>query len=134
MTLDEAIGELPLTVEITNPETPFGGVQVYGLEIPVQIVFQPPGGTGGGGGGGDIPTTDLVTSVFTRVGDVVALDGDYRLDQIDPPVANFTLAGKLRIKADGSFQLWNPDQGKWHSLEVHGTAGAEYITISAGES
>jgi hypothetical protein len=40
----------------------------------------------------------------------------------------------LRIKADGSFQLWNPDQNKYHTLQVRGLAGAEYLTIGAGET
>jgi hypothetical protein len=40
----------------------------------------------------------------------------------------------MRIKADGFFQLWNPDQAKYHTLLVHGAAGEEYITLGAGES
>ena len=39
----------------------------------------------------------------------------------------------FRVKSDGSFQLWNPDQSKWHTLQVRGAAGGEYITIGAGE-
>jgi hypothetical protein len=44
-----------------------------------------------------------------------------------------TQAG-FRIKSDGSFQIWNPDQSKFHTLQVRGAAGAEYITIGAGET
>jgi hypothetical protein len=39
-----------------------------------------------------------------------------------------------RIKIDGSFQLWNPDQSKFHTISVAGAAGAEYLTIGAGET
>jgi hypothetical protein len=39
---------------------------------------------------------------------------------------------KSRIMADGQFLLFNPDQSKYHTLTVRGSAGAEYITISAG--
>jgi hypothetical protein len=48
-----------------------------------------------------------------------------------PPV---TFPGSWRVKADGTFQLWNPDQSKWHTLLVHGLVGAEYLTIGAGET
>lgn len=75
----------------------------------------------------------LVTSVFGRTGDVVAQAGDYVLNQISPPTANWTLVNQLRIKATGELQLWNPDQSKWHTLQVRGLAGGEYITIGAGE-
>lgn len=77
--------------------------------------------------------TNPVDSVFGRIGAVVAQTGDYTLNQIGAPTANWTLNG-LRIKADGSFQLWNPDQSKWHELKIGGLAGAEYIVIGAGES
>lgn len=36
--------------------------------------------------------------------------------------------------ADGEFQLWNPDQSKWHSIYVRGGAGAEQLVIGAGEA
>jgi hypothetical protein len=48
-----------------------------------------------------------------------------------PPI---TFPGSWRVKADGTFQLWNPDQSLWHTLLVHGLATAEYLTISAGET
>lgn len=44
-----------------------------------------------------------------------------------------TVAGKYRIKDDGTFQLWNGTQNKWHSLAISGAAGAEVLTIAAGE-
>ena len=81
---------------------------------------------------GAVPSSTAVTSVFTRVGDVVAQTGDYTLDQIGAPTANWTLAG-MRVTAAGAFQLWNPDQSLWHTLQVRGVAGGEYITIGAGQ-
>jgi hypothetical protein len=48
--------------------------------------------------------------------------------------AALTVATKYRIKNDGSFQLWNATQSKWHTLGVTGAAGAEVLTIGAGES
>jgi hypothetical protein len=39
---------------------------------------------------------------------------------------------KLRILADGTLQIFNPDQSKYHTLTVRGAAGAEYLTIAAG--
>lgn len=44
-----------------------------------------------------------------------------------------TVATKYRIKNDGTFQLWNPDQSKWHALSLSGAAGAETLSIAAGE-
>lgn len=38
-----------------------------------------------------------------------------------------------RIKTDGTFQLWNPDQSKYHSIKIRGNAGEEYIEIGTGE-
>ena len=40
----------------------------------------------------------------------------------------------VRIKADGTLQIWNPDQSTFHSLLVRGAAGAEYLEIGAGEA
>lgn len=34
---------------------------------------------------------------------------------------------------DGELQLWNPDQSKWHTLYISGTAGAETLTIGPPE-
>ena len=48
--------------------------------------------------------------------------------------AALTVAAKYRIKGDGTFQLWNATQSKWHTLAITGAAGAEAITIGAGES
>lgn len=75
-----------------------------------------------------------VTSVFGRIGAVTAQVGDYVLNQIGPPTQNWILPNQLRIKASGELQLWNPDQSKWHTLQVRGLAGGEYITIGAGEA
>lgn len=35
----------------------------------------------------------------------------------------------MRIKADGSFQLWNPDQSKYFTILIRGAAGQEYIDL-----
>jgi hypothetical protein len=141
-TLDEIASPAPavsltgndaVLVEVQNPESSFGGVVIeMPSEIPVVVDFVT--GSGAGAGGPSLPATNLVTSVFARQGAVVAVTGDYTLNQIAPPLSNWTLPGKLRVKADGSFQLWNADQSKWHTLQIHGGAGAEYITIGAGET
>jgi hypothetical protein len=70
-------------VEVFGQETPFGGVQILGAnDDVVQVTFGGTSITGGGGTGGGSgpvlpPSTNLVTSVFTRIGDVVAMPGDY---------------------------------------------------------
>lgn len=65
-------------------------------------------------------------------------DGSYwRLTATTPTwaqVGGLPVSTFFRIKSDGSFQLYNTDQSKWHTLTVRGTAGAEYITIGAGET
>lgn len=43
------------------------------------------------------------------------------------------LAG-MRITADGRFQLFNPDQNKYHTISVAGGVGEEYMEIAAGEA
>jgi len=48
--------------------------------------------------------------------------------------AALTVAGKYRIKGDGTFQLWNGTQSKWHTLTITGPTGAEALSIGAGES
>ncbi len=58
----------------------------------------------------------------------------------DPPyplpgaLALKTVAGKYRIKDDGSWQLWNADQSLFHTITVSGAAGAETFSIAAGEA
>jgi hypothetical protein len=53
-----------IKVEVLNPETPFGGVQVFGAadQVPVQI---------------EINTGSPVLSVFGRIGNILPLCGDY---------------------------------------------------------
>ena len=121
-------------VVVINPEQPFGGVVVYLPQsaVPIVVSITPPG-SGGGGQGPPVPVEIPVTSVFGRLGNVVAVSGDYSLDKIAPPAANWTLIGGIRVKNDNSFQFWNPDQSAWHTLQIHGSSGAEYITIGAGE-
>lgn len=41
--------------------------------------------------------------------------------------------GKFRIKTDGTFQLYNPDSAKYHTLSLSGNNGSVTIIISAGE-
>jgi hypothetical protein len=123
--------DVPVGVTIVNPESPFGGVVI---QMPLETVVVGMAPPGSGVGGPSLPVVFPVTSVFSRSGDIVAAIGDYTLDQIGAPVANWILPAHLRIKADGSFQLWNPDQSKWHTLLVHGLAGAEYLTIGIGEA
>jgi hypothetical protein len=122
----------PAQVTVLNPEQPFGGVIVQFPSETVVVNL---------GNGSRAPTEDIsapvigaVESVFGRDGAVTAEPGDYSLDQISPPATAWTLPAGVRIKSGNAFQLWNPDQGKWHTLQVRGTAGAEYITIGAGES
>jgi len=45
-----------------------------------------------------------------------------------------TTAGKYRFKIDGSLQLWNATENKWHTLTISGAPGAEVLSIGAGES
>ena len=61
----------------------------------------------------------------------------YSEAQVDTLLAGkvaLTVAGHYRIKSDGSLQLWNPTQSKFHTLSLSGTAGAELLTIGAGEA
>lgn len=44
-----------------------------------------------------------------------------------------SVAGKYRFKVDGSFQLYNATQSKYHTISISGSAGAEQIDIGAGE-
>lgn len=64
MNLDNIATEIDaVKVEIFNPETPFGGVQIFGVtDAPIQVEFN---------------TGSPVQSVFGRVGAVQALCGDY---------------------------------------------------------
>lgn len=112
-----------VTVEVFNPETPFGGVQIEKVaERPVLV---------------ELNDGSPVQSVFGRIGNVVAQCADYAScyapvgSGFNPPI---TFPGHWRVKADGTFQLWNPDQSKWHTILIGGLAGAEFITISAGET
>ncbi len=57
-----------------------------------------------------------------------------QVDTLLAAKAVLTVAGKYRIKGDGTFQLWNATQSKWHTLAITGAAGAEALTIGAGES
>lgn len=52
-----------VVVEVTNPESPFGGVQVFGAaDVPLQI---------------ELNTGSPVSSVFGRVGDILPVCSDY---------------------------------------------------------
>jgi hypothetical protein len=54
MTLDDTLQEpFAVSVEILNPETPFGGVQIFGAsDTPIQVEFDPTRPPAGGGAGG----------------------------------------------------------------------------------
>jgi hypothetical protein len=56
-----------------------------------------------------------------------------QVDTLLATKAALTVAGKYRIKGDGTFQLWNGTQNKWHAITVSGAAGAEVLSIGAGE-
>lgn len=45
-----------------------------------------------------------------------------------------TVAGKYRFKTDGSFQIYNATQAKYHTITISGAAGSEEIGIGAGEA
>jgi hypothetical protein len=57
-----------------------------------------------------------------------------QVDTLLTAKAALTIAGKYRIKTDGTFQLWNNTQSKWHTFTITGAAGAEVLSIGAGES
>jgi len=40
----------------------------------------------------------------------------------------------MRIKETGELQIFNPDQNKYHTVQVLGAAGAEYLAIYPGET
>jgi hypothetical protein len=71
------------------------------------------------------PTTSDGSPTYYTEAEVNTLLASYAL---------LTIAGKYRIKGDGSFQLWNATQSKWHTVGVSGASGAEVLTIGAGES
>lgn len=58
----------------------------------------------------------------------------YTAAQCDARFALLTVAGKYRIKANGTFELWNADQAAWCALTVAGALGAEILNIAAGEA
>ena len=73
----------------------------------------------------------------TQGADALLIAGAFQYwDIIGPTFANAMFlpfyGDKSRIMADGEFYLYNPDQGKFHTLGIRGTAGAEYPVIGAG--
>lgn len=79
--------------------------------------------TGGGGAAGDFSTNSAV-SVAGEI--VVFADTTGKMGRRGGMLA--------RIKTDGSFQLWNPTQSKFHTISVSGAAGEEVLEIGAGET
>ena len=71
------------------------------------------------------PTTSEGSPTYYTEAEVNTLLATYAL---------LTVAGHYRIKSDGSFQLWNATQSKWHTITITGAVGAEAISIAAGES
>jgi len=60
----------------------------------------------------------------------------YTQPQIDALLESYVpriVAGRYRIKTDGSFQLWNATESKWHTLTLSGAVGGEVLSIGAGE-
>lgn len=148
MTLSDALQDAQqVTVEVTNPEQPFGAVQVF---------------TGGLGTGGESPTGGAVSSVFGRTGDILPVCSDYAtcyapigtaipagglLNQIlgktgasdyetgwitNPSVTLPLLLGKSRIMSDGSLLLFNTTTGKYHEITLTGPDGAVYPVYGPG--
>jgi hypothetical protein len=80
---------------------------------------------GGGGGGGGAGAWGSITGTLSDQADLqTSLDAK----------ALKTVAAKYRIKTDGTFQLWNPDISKFHTLSLSGADGAVTIDIAAGEA
>jgi hypothetical protein len=79
----------------------------------------------------DTPISALPVATAVGLADLIVLVQSATTKQ-GTPILLLTQAG-FRVKSDGSFQIWNPDQSKFHTLQVRGAAGAEYITIGLGE-
>jgi hypothetical protein len=81
------------------------------------------------------PPEETLQKLFREAGTLV--DAIVDPSNTSPPnavaYALKTVAGKYRFKDDGSFQLWNADQNKFHTITITGAAGAEVPTIAAGE-
>ena len=58
------------------------------------------------------PTMDLYNADLTQI--KTPTGGIYRLN-------------------NGAFQLWNPDQNKFHTISVSGAAGSETVEVGPGE-
>lgn len=61
----------------------------------------------------------------------------YTQPQVDTLLESYVprfVAGQYRIQTGGSLQLWNATENKWHSLTISGAAGAEVLSIGAGEN
>ena len=89
------------------------------LDVLVKILA----GGGGGGGGG--------SSAWGSIGGTLSDQTD--LQSALDAKADKTVATKYRIKADGTFQLWNTTTSKFHTLSLSGADGAVTIDIAAGE-
>lgn len=78
---------------------------------------------GGGGGAGGLAAANNLSDV-----------GSVPTSRSNLGVPAATVAGKYRIKSDGTFQLWNADTSKFHTLTLSGADGAVTLDIAAGES
>lgn len=77
-------------------------------------------------------TVDVVQQVYAGETDPAPAEPSYPAPAAimlkNPTGANY------RVSAGGNFQLWNPTQSKWHTIWITGAAGAEQVTLGAGES
>lgn len=67
--------------------------------------------------------TALVDDTTPQLGGTLDLNG-----------FGISVATKFRIKADGTFQLYNPTTSKFHTLSLSGADGAVVLAFAAGES
>ena len=107
-------GKGPTTVQVELSVTLDGSRQVAPN---LSLTVQPPIVTG--------PTTSEGGPQYYTQPEITTLLGGY---------APRTVAGKYRLKSDGALQLWNATESKWHSLTISGAAGAEVLSIGAGEN
>lgn len=82
------------------------------------------------------PPEEAIQKLFRTDGTLE--DSLFDPSNTSPPIETLyayrTVAGKYRIKDDGTFQLWNPDQNLFHTLSISGAAGEEILSIGAGEA
>jgi hypothetical protein len=78
----------------------------------------------------DTPISALPAATSVGLADVIPFVQSSTTKKVSQQLLLTT--SNFRIYSDGTLQVYNPDQSKWHTLQVRGAAGAEYITIAAG--